>query len=38
MDLAGYAGGEPRPPLLPAPPQAREQIRAELDRILVSRI
>jgi hypothetical protein len=34
MDLAGYLGGEPRPPLAPAPPEAVEQIRAGLARLL----
>lgn len=33
MDLAGYIGGDPRPPLGPAPPAAVEQIRRELDRV-----
>jgi 4-hydroxy-2-oxoglutarate aldolase len=33
MDLAGFVGGDPRPPLIPAPSSAVEQIRAELDRI-----
>jgi len=33
MDLAGYVGGEPRRPLLPVPPAAIDQIRAELNRI-----
>lgn len=33
MDLAGFAGGEPRLPLAPAPPAAIEQIRAALDKI-----
>lgn len=37
MDMAGFVGGDPRPPLGPAPPAAKEQIRAELDRILVAR-
>jgi 4-hydroxy-2-oxoglutarate aldolase len=37
MDLTGFVGGDPRPPLWPAPPAAREQIRAELDRILIAR-
>ncbi len=37
MDMAGFAGGDPRLPLLPAPAAAKEQIRAELDRILVAR-
>jgi 4-hydroxy-2-oxoglutarate aldolase len=35
MDLAGYVGGEPRAPLSPAPPEAVEQIRAELARLQV---
>jgi len=33
MDLAGFAGGDPRPPLAPAPPAAIEQIRAALDHL-----
>jgi 4-hydroxy-2-oxoglutarate aldolase len=33
MDLAGFVGGDPRPPLGPAPPTAIEQIRAALDQI-----
>ena len=33
MDLAGYVGGDPRPPLWPAPPAAVEQIRAEIDKV-----
>jgi 4-hydroxy-2-oxoglutarate aldolase len=33
LDLAGYKGGDPRPPLAPATPEAREQIRAELARV-----
>jgi hypothetical protein len=33
MDLAGYIGGDPRPPLGPVPPAAVEQIRAELTRL-----
>ena len=37
MELAGFIGGDPRPPLLPAPAAAKEQIRAELDRIVVAR-
>lgn len=37
MEMAGYRGGDPRPPLLPSAPAAKEQIRAELDRILVAR-
>ena len=36
MDLAGYIGGEPRPPLGPAPSAAVEQIRAELDTLQAS--
>jgi 4-hydroxy-tetrahydrodipicolinate synthase len=27
MDLLGYAGGDPCPPLQPAPPEAKEAIR-----------
>jgi 4-hydroxy-2-oxoglutarate aldolase len=34
LDLAGYKGGEPRAPLVSAPSVAREQIRAELARVL----
>lgn len=30
IELAGYVGGEPRSPLAPAPPEAREVIRAQL--------
>jgi hypothetical protein len=30
-------GGEPRLPLTPPPPAGLEQIRAEIDRILVAR-
>ncbi len=30
MDLAGFTGGAPRPPLLALPPDAIAQIRAEL--------
>jgi 4-hydroxy-2-oxoglutarate aldolase len=33
MDLAGYTGGNPRGPLQPAPPDAVEQIRLELQRV-----
>jgi 4-hydroxy-2-oxoglutarate aldolase len=33
MDLAGYTGGDPRGPLQPAPPDAIEQIRSELQRV-----
>jgi 4-hydroxy-2-oxoglutarate aldolase len=33
MDLAGYAGGAPRPPLQPASSDAVERIRAELARL-----
>jgi 4-hydroxy-2-oxoglutarate aldolase len=36
MDLAGYKGGEPRPPLYALPPEAKEQIRAELARVVES--
>ena len=32
MGLAGYETGDPRPPLVAAPPEAIEQIRAELAR------
>jgi 4-hydroxy-2-oxoglutarate aldolase len=34
MDIAGYRGGEPRPPLVPVSPETLEQIRAEHARIL----
>ncbi len=37
MEMAGFVGGDPRLPLLPAPAAANDQIRAELDRILVAR-
>jgi 4-hydroxy-2-oxoglutarate aldolase len=30
LDLLGYAGGAPRPPLLPAPPPVVDALRAEL--------
>jgi 4-hydroxy-2-oxoglutarate aldolase len=33
MDLAGYVGGEPRPPLHPASAEAVEQIRGELAKL-----
>ena len=33
LDFSGYRGGDPRPPLAPATPEAREQIRAELARV-----
>lgn len=33
LDLAGYRGGDPRAPLAPATPDARQQIRAELARV-----
>jgi 4-hydroxy-2-oxoglutarate aldolase len=33
MDLAGYTGGEPRSPLVPAPPAAIEEIRTALARL-----
>jgi 4-hydroxy-2-oxoglutarate aldolase len=33
MDLAGYIGGDPRPPLGPAPTSAIEQIGTELNRL-----
>jgi hypothetical protein len=33
MDLAGYAGGKPRSPLVAAPAAAIDEIRAELDRV-----
>jgi 4-hydroxy-2-oxoglutarate aldolase len=33
MDLAGFAGGDPRAPLGPAPPEAIERIRVELNRV-----
>jgi 4-hydroxy-2-oxoglutarate aldolase len=33
MDLAGFTGGDPRPPLAPAPPAAIAQIRAALAEI-----
>jgi dihydrodipicolinate synthase/N-acetylneuraminate lyase len=36
MDLAGFVGGDPRMPLGPAPPDAIEQIRAELDSIVAA--
>jgi 4-hydroxy-2-oxoglutarate aldolase len=33
LDLAGYKGGDPRAPLAPATPEARQQIRGELGRV-----
>jgi 4-hydroxy-2-oxoglutarate aldolase len=36
LDLAGYKGGDPRPPLAPATAEAREQIGAELARVLAT--
>jgi dihydrodipicolinate synthase/N-acetylneuraminate lyase len=33
LDLAGYVGGFPRPPLRPAPKQAVETIRGQLDTL-----
>ena len=36
LDLAGYKGGDPRPPLAPPTPEAREQIRAELARFVAT--
>jgi 4-hydroxy-2-oxoglutarate aldolase len=33
MDLAGYAGGDPRPPLAPPPPAAIDDIRTALARL-----
>jgi 4-hydroxy-2-oxoglutarate aldolase len=33
MNLAGYAGGDPRGPLAPAPPAAIEHLRTELHRL-----
>ena len=33
MDLAGYAGGHPRAPLQPAPPDAVAQLKTELQRL-----
>ncbi|MEP6592557.1 MAG: dihydrodipicolinate synthase family protein, partial [Acidobacteriota bacterium] len=34
LDLAGYRGGEPRPPLLPASPRVIDEIRAEIARVM----
>ncbi len=31
LDMLGYAGGQPRPPLLPAPPETVEEIRRILE-------
>lgn len=36
LDLAGYRGGDPRAPLAPATPEAKEQIRAELARVVAA--
>jgi 4-hydroxy-2-oxoglutarate aldolase len=36
LDLAGYRGGDPRAPLAPATAEAREQIAAELARVLAT--
>jgi hypothetical protein len=33
MDLAGYTGGDPRPPLAPAPPGAINDIKTALARL-----
>lgn len=33
LDLMGFAGGPPRPPLRPAPPQAIDLIRTQLDAL-----
>jgi 4-hydroxy-2-oxoglutarate aldolase len=33
MTLAGYAAGDPRPPLMPAPAEASDRIRTELSRV-----
>lgn len=33
LDMVGFTGGEPRGPLLPAPPEARTAIRAELEAL-----
>ena len=33
LDLIGYRGGHPRPPLTPLPPQAMEIIRGQLDTL-----
>ncbi len=34
LDVAGYRGGEPRPPLQPAAPKAIDEIRAEIARVM----
>ncbi len=34
LDLAGYRGGEPRPPLLPVSPRVIDEIRAEIARVM----
>ena len=36
LDLAGYKGGDPRAPLAPASAEARDQIAAELARVLAT--
>jgi 4-hydroxy-2-oxoglutarate aldolase len=33
LEIAGYKGGDPRAPLAPASPEAKETIRAELARV-----
>jgi hypothetical protein len=33
MDMAGFRGGDPRAPLLPAPPSAREELQRLLARL-----
>jgi 4-hydroxy-2-oxoglutarate aldolase len=33
MELAGFTGGDPRPPLAPPPPEAVAEIRSHLDRL-----
>lgn len=33
MDLAGYVGGSPRPPLAPVPPAVVEALRCEIERL-----
>jgi 4-hydroxy-2-oxoglutarate aldolase len=34
LDMIGYYGGDPRPPVLPLGPQQREELRAILERTL----
>ncbi len=34
LDIAGYRGGAPRPPLTPAPPRVVDEIRAEIARVM----